>query len=61
MTDGWIDRQLQRAREDYERLPPWQKTAKSSDNRGPRGTAAADGPARDQQSQVRQEAKAPQK
>ena len=44
MTEGWIDRQLKRVREDYETLPAWQKTAKPSNGgdslaQRPRGDA----------------------
>ena len=30
MTEGWMDRQLKRVREDYDSLPAWQKTAKTT-------------------------------
>jgi len=59
VTDGWIDRQLRRVREDYDSLPSWQKTAKSNDSGTSRVEKPSDRSERDQSQQPRQETKAP--
>ena len=59
MTDGWIDRQLRRVREDYDSLPSWQQTAKSNDSGTSRVEKPGDNSERVQSQQPRKEVKAP--
>ena len=61
MTDGWIDRQLRRVREDYRNLPTWQQTAKSNDGESSRTDRPPERTQRDQPQQPRQEAKPQQR